>query len=167
MVPHGNPKSIMLSMFQKIALVLLVVLALASGLYFFTFFTADTGEIPQTEVPGRGVYGNITTDSDPYDVEIIFTDEGYRPREITIKKGDRVRFSNDSGNEHWPASGVHPTHSLYPEKDQNDCLGSSFDACRALKKGEFWDFTFNREGQWRYHDHLRAYNTGTITVVAP
>lgn len=98
-------------------------------------------------------------------VTIAFTDEGFVPREVFIKRGDIVRFTNESKTlESWPASAVHPTHSIYPEKTKGDCLGSAFDACRGLKPGESWDFRFTEVGEWRFHDHIHASKTGVVTV---
>lgn len=97
---------------------------------------------------------------------ITYTDSGYSPSEITITRGQTVRWVNnsESSRETWPASAVHPTHSIYPEKSEDDCLGSSFDACRGLLPGEFWEFTFDEVGEWRYHDHIHASQTGVIIV---
>ena len=110
--------------------------------------------------------GSAATITDLFDVEIKYTDQGFEPSDITVAQGTRVRFLNNSNQEIWPASGIHPTHTLYPEKATTDCLGSSFDSCATLKKGEFYDFTFYYIGVWPYHDHLHAYQTGTITVTA-
>lgn len=98
-------------------------------------------------------------------VTVAYTDAGYSPSSVTIKKGQAVRFVNNSTSQDvWPASAVHPTHSVYPEKSALDCLGSSFDACKGLKPGESWEFTFNSVGEWRYHDHLHPSKTGTVVV---
>lgn len=117
-----------------------------------------------TEQPGRGLVGNEKSDTDPYDILIEYTDEGFTPRDISVAKGTRVRFVNHANEETWPASGIHPTHTLYPGKESTDCLGSSFDSCYPLKSGEFFDFTFYYPGEWRYHDHIHAYQTGSIIV---
>ena len=95
---------------------------------------------------------------------ITFTDAGFEPSTVAIKKGQTVRWMNNSSTNTWPASAVHPTHSIYPQKSASDCLGSSFDACRGLAKGETWDFTFNDVGTWKFHDHLHASKTGSVTV---
>ncbi|MBI5456176.1 hypothetical protein HY969_00370 [Candidatus Kaiserbacteria bacterium] len=103
---------------------------------------------------------------DTYDALISYTEEGYSPSSVTIKKGQSVRWTNDAASdvETWPASAVHPTHSIYPETTGNDCLGSAFDACRGLKKGGVWQFTFNEVGEWRFHDHLHPSKTGVVIV---
>jgi plastocyanin len=121
---------------------------------------------PAKEPPGKGVVGNATLDHDPYDVLITLTDDGFSPSDISIAQGTRVRFLNKSSASAWPASGVHPTHTLYPEKESTDCLGSAFDACQDIAPGEYYDFTFYYPGTWPYHDHSHAYHTGHITVTA-
>lgn len=132
--------------------------------YALSWMQQSTQEQQTLEPSGNGVIGVAGRDEDPFDVTITYTDEGYVPREISIRKGTRVRFLNNASDPTWPASGVHPTHSLYPEKQPTDCLGSSFDSCRGLKKGEFYDYTFYYVGEWPYHDHLHAYHSGFIVV---
>jgi plastocyanin len=87
-------------------------------------------------------------------VTIVRTNSGYEPNEITIKKGDIVLWKNESSDFHWPASDIHPTHTIYPE----------FDPLRAIAPGEDWKFKFDEVGTWKFHDHIRANKTGIITV---
>lgn len=134
------------------------------GFFYFTQHNAEPAYVESQEAPGMGVTGAAEDSKDPYDVEIVFDGEKFTPSEITVKKGTRVRFFNGSTIDIWPASGIHPTHTLYPEKQPTDCLGSSFDSCRNLNPGDFFDFTFNYTGEWRYHDHSQAYYTGVVTV---
>lgn len=95
---------------------------------------------------------------------ITYTDDGFSPATLAMKKGETVRFKNESSGMMWVASAIHPTHSLYPEKTSTDCLGSSFDQCRAGGNGEVWEFTFNETGTWKYHNHIRASKTGEVVV---
>lgn len=95
-------------------------------------------------------------------VMIRAIDSGFFPASIMVKKGTTVIFLNGRGSDVWPASAMHPTHALYPTK--GGCIGSAFDACRALKTGESWSFTFNIAGTWKYHDHLNPKSFGSITV---
>ncbi|TSC86464.1 MAG: Uncharacterized protein G01um10148_450 [Parcubacteria group bacterium Gr01-1014_8] len=96
---------------------------------------------------------------------ITYTDGGYSPQTVSIKKGQTVRFVNNAERQDtWPASAIHPTHSIYPQKTDSDCLGSSFDPCHGLKPGEFWEFTFNEVGEWGFHDHLHPSKFGKILV---
>ena len=147
---------------------IIVLLAFAVGGYLLWQYSVQTSsyESAPSELPGKGVVGNVESDTDQFDVTIVYTKDGFVPRDITIVEGTRVRFLNTSNEETWPASGIHPTHSLYPEKESTDCLGSSFDSCAVLMNGDFFDFTFYYTGEWRYHDHIHAYQTGSITVTA-
>ena len=85
---------------------------------------------------------------------ITYTDSGFSPTALTIKVGDTVVFKNNGGEDFWPASGPHPTHTNYPE----------FDAKKAISSGGSYSFTFTRTGSWKYHNHLNPGSTGTITV---
>lgn len=85
---------------------------------------------------------------------IVFSQEGFTPQDITIKKGDTVIFRNESGNQMWPASNLHPSHGIYPE----------FDPKKSIENGVSWQFKFNKEGKWKYHDHLSPLSIGSIKV---
>ena len=88
---------------------------------------------------------------------VVYSDEGYAPKELTIKKGDKVTFRNESARETWPASAMHPSHTTYPGSSIGKCDTSEedqiFDACMDLKQGEEWSFMFDEGGTWGYHDH--------------
>lgn len=150
---------------MKAAIIGITVVLIAGGAaYYFLHAPTVPAYVEQKEAPGMGVVGSPSK-TDPFDFTITFTDDGITaPSDITVKQGERVRFLNSSSMQVWPASGVHPTHTLYPEKEPGDCLGSAFDACQGLLPGDYFDFTFNYLGRWPYHDHLHAYNTGSITV---
>lgn len=107
-------------------------------------------------------------DTDPtdlsYDKLVTYTDGGFEPARLNVSVGETVRFFNESSRDMWVGSNNHPTHTLYPVKSGDDCLGSSFDQCEATGSGAFYDFTFTTEGSFGYHNHMRARDTGTIIV---
>ncbi len=114
-----------------------------------------------TQVPGEtGISGQAGTEVKG--VAVTYTDNGFSPATVTINKGETVAFKNNSSRDFWPASAIHPSHAVYPEK--GGCIGSKFDACKGISSGGSWSFTFNSAGTWKYHDHLKADFTGTITV---
>jgi plastocyanin len=87
---------------------------------------------------------------------ISITENGFIPYEVTIRKGDSVRFINDGEDGYvWPASDLHPTHELYPEFDPREPVGP----------GDSWTFTFERAGTWKMHDHLKSRSRGSIIVI--
>lgn len=85
---------------------------------------------------------------------ITYSDDGYSPSSINIKIGEIITFINQSQDPMWPASDVHPIHSIYPEFDPKKSFGS----------GEEYRFKFEKAGTWQYHDHLRPAKKGTVTV---
>ncbi|MCR4280820.1 MAG: hypothetical protein NUV88_00590 [Candidatus Kaiserbacteria bacterium] len=115
-------------------------------------------------VPGAGPVAETVVSPAVPDVVIMFTDAGFAPSSVTVKKGQTVRWANNSGSTVWPASAVHPSHAVYPQKSASDCLGSSFDACKGLAQGESWDFKFDYAGEWKYHNHLNGAQKGAVTV---
>jgi plastocyanin len=132
----------------------------------------ESAQMPAPGFEGSGIAEKIvvTTEEptgDPiFQALVEYTDEGFTPNTVTIGKGDTVRFVNNSSQPLWVASNIHPIHSVYPEKSDQDCLGSSFDTCRVLQAAEFWEFTFDQVGEWGYHNHVRAQDEGVIAVVA-
>lgn len=99
---------------------------------------------------------------------IEITSAGFNPDTLTIEKGETVTFVNTDLQPHWPASAIHPTHTLYPGSSTAKCNtpeeSSTFDACRGLEQGGTYSFIFNLVGSWKYHDHLNPNSRGTIIV---
>lgn len=85
---------------------------------------------------------------------IVRTKQGFVPQSIHIKKGDTVKFVNETGSPFWPASNSHPSHGTYSE----------FDPKEPVPAGSSWSFTFTRVGSWGFHDHLSSGVQGTIVV---
>ena len=103
--------------------------------------------------------------SDPiFHALVTYTDDGFLPTRVEIQRGETVRFVNNGNRGVWIGGDNHPSHTIYPEQSDSDCLGTSFDTCRTLQAGEFWEFTFTHVGSWGYHNHVRARDTGTIIV---
>ena len=99
---------------------------------------------------------------------VTYTDAGYAPATLTVRKGVTVTFENKSSGPMWTASGVHPTHKLYPGSGIEKCgtpeAAGIFDACAGIQPGGSWTFTMNEIGTWKYHNHLNISRTGTFVV---
>lgn len=85
---------------------------------------------------------------------IKYTDSGFVPASVTIKKGETVEWNNETSNSMWIASSPHPQHTDYP----------GFDELKEAAKGETYSFTFNKAGNWKYHNHLDAKDHGVVIV---
>lgn len=114
----------------------------------------------------RGNSSDEANDDNNQNQTISYTDSGFSPSTLNISAGTMVKFVNNSSLPVWPASAMHPTHKEYPGSDIVKCVTGEiiFDACRGIAPGESWSFTFDIKGAWKYHDHLKASNFGTITV---
>lgn len=99
---------------------------------------------------------------------ITYTDSGFTPGTITIKKGEIVVWKNESINSMWTASAMHPTHKAYPGTDNSACgtqtLLPMFDSCEKIAIGQSWSFKFDNIGTWKYHNHSNSSHFGTIVV---
>lgn len=99
---------------------------------------------------------------------IVYGNSGYSPADLTVGIGDAVVFRNESSRTLWPASDIHPTHTIYPGSGIQKCGTNEaqdiFDACGALEPGETWTFTFGDEGSWGYHNHRFPSHKGVIMV---
>lgn len=84
---------------------------------------------------------------------VAITAEGFSPKEITIKAGSNVTWTNSDKVVHTVNSAVHPTHQVYPPLN----LGN-------IQVGDKKSLTFEAAGIYKYHDHLNPSLTGQITV---
>jgi plastocyanin len=124
-----------MSIYKKLPFIVIIIVIVGA-----TFFVSKGKLIQQAGS------GNTHT--------IALTEDGYQPEKITVKKGDTIIFMTRIDKPHWPASDLHPTHELYP----------GFDPEEPVDKEKTWSFTFTKEGQWKYHDHLSPYYRGVIIV---
>jgi len=91
-----------------------------------------------------------------FDVFVAIDESGqFSPTTVKVKKGGKVTWTNKSQKSVWPASAIHPTHTVYP----------GFDALGEINPGKTYSFIFDKVGSWKYHDHLNPGNTGIIEVV--
>lgn len=99
---------------------------------------------------------------------VKITDTAYEPSEVKLKQGDSVKWVNESSTQNWPATAKHPTHEVYPGSSITKCGSADesqiFDACKGIKPGESYSFTFNEKGPWAYHEHINVKMFGKIVV---
>lgn len=143
-------------------LVGLVVLAAGVGVGWYilqgaagTPATPGSG-VEQTVVPtGEPVGGEATGNGGAVEqMTVTYTDSGFVPNSVTVKKGTTVKFINESSGEMWVASALHPTHQLLP----------GFDQLKSVSKGGTYGYVFEKVGTWKYHNHVAAADTGVVVV---
>lgn len=114
------------------------------------------------ETSGMDTMGSMDDPRPPEPVTVEITSAGFSPSTVNIKFFGSVKFVNKDTETHWPASDPHPVHTDYPVS--GGCIGSEFDACKALAQNEEWQFVFLSKGTFGYHDHLNPGLKGTVVV---
>ncbi len=161
-----------------VGLVVLLV-GVGAGWYFFQgkpaqetmTKTEGTPALEEPAVPGLGVEetvvvtppatggesmekGGVTGSGQTAAATVQYTDSGFVPATVTVKKGTTVTFKNTSSRGMRVASAVHPTHQLLP----------GFDQLKSVEKGGMYEYTFTKVGTWKYHNHVGLSDTGTVVV---
>ena len=150
---------------NKIFIIVLVLVLVILGGYFLL-----KGEEAQAPMPvlNTETLETIVTPTEKAANVITYNDTGYSPSTLTVKLGTTIAFKNESTKNMWPASAIHPTHTAYSGTTMSehcpDLSNSAFDACQGIPPGESWSFTFEKIGEWKYHDHLTPSYLGKITV---
>lgn len=152
-------------------IILTIIAVILVGVIFFLFLR-NSGEVPvlslsptptATPRPSPTFFPDKTSEN-----IILYSDSGYSPATLNVKKGDVVVFKNASSKMMWTASAVHPTHKVYPGSGIEMCgtntLVAIFDACKGYPQGESWEFKFDNQGTWKYHNHLQPNHFGTVIV---
>ncbi len=139
-------------MVKKLIVALLALALVGGGIVYGLHVkrSQDIAKLPKTGTVAHGV-----VNGSPEGATIItLTKDGFKPSEVSITKGTTILFKTTTGNLYWPASNLHPSHLIYPE----------FDPQEPISPSDTWSYTFEKAGEWKFHDHLSPYFTGTITV---
>ena len=103
----------------------------------------------------------------PMTATVSYDGTAFSPASVTIAKGGMVTFTDTAGATMWVASGMHPVHSGYDSTTMSaHCAAgyagaAPFDQCKA---GASYSFTFDKVGEWGYHDHKNSSAFGKIIV---
>lgn len=84
---------------------------------------------------------------------IVFTNDGFTPNTLSVKKGTVVTVKNESSKRVQFSSDDHPTHRLNTEMN-----------LKTLSAGESATFTADTVGTHGFHDHIDDSKTGTLIV---
>ena len=157
---------------KKIIIGIIVILIVLLGGYFLFFNkTPDTQNLATIEPISSQTQNSQQEGQQTGQVkanEVIYTDAGYAPAEITVKMGDTVVFKNESSQGMWTASANHPSHTIYSgaflQQHCPDTSNTSLDECKSVQPGESWSFTFTKAGTWFYHNHVNSSKFGKVIV---
>ncbi|MFH1186772.1 MAG: cupredoxin domain-containing protein [Candidatus Levyibacteriota bacterium] len=131
---------------KKLLYVTIIVLLLIGAIYF----AINKGVSSPTK---KDSGANLNTKSTEIQEVVTVTKNGFDPKDLSVKAGTRVIWTNKSGGPATVNSDNHPDHLLFP----------------FLNLGEFGDESsvqviFDKSGKYPYHNHLAPSQTGTVTV---
>lgn len=162
--------------------ILALAIVLVSGYLVFSTPPHDEmqwtekGDIPSadmqwTEKSGQPNESSETTTgmvpSAGSSITVSYTNAGFSPNTVTVKKGQTVMFLNETSGPMWVGADEHPSHTMYSGTSRTthcaaDYTGEKpFDQCGS---GATYTFTFTKPGTWTYHNHAAAQAQGTIVV---
>lgn len=152
--PTSTGKSSLGIVIAVIAAVLLtvgVIIAVALNQQTTAPATTQQTETPQNETSQP----ENASDSPLFEgtATITFTNNGFSPSTLTVKKGTKVTVVNNSSNPVQFSSDNHPTHRANPEMNMME-----------LSPGNNATFTANTLGTHGFHDHIDDSKTGTLIV---
>lgn len=160
---------------KKVFFIFVIIIILITGIYFVIrkpstqpAQSTDTREQSSEQaqikdLSGKNVQNNTESATNTEQtssaektskIVVNYTDNGFNPSSLEIKKDQTVQFVNQSSDGMWVASGPHPAHTNYPE----------FDAKKNIPSGEIYEFTFAKVGEWKYHNHVSSGKFGSVTV---
>ncbi|KND49153.1 MAG: hypothetical protein AB203_02025 [Parcubacteria bacterium C7867-008] len=131
---------------------------------------STTGTMDADHDEGTAMTGPVMTVAGGQATTITYTDAGFSPKTVSVKLGDTVTFVNNSSHDMWVASDAHPTHTDYDGTNtmQHCSKGANtngtFDECNPAPSGTKYSFTFKKAGTFEYHNHVRASDSGSVTV---
>ena len=138
-------------LFGVIALIVVVGFMLVSN-------KKSSETAPQTQTTEQNPYvtePTITTQGEEQTQEaaVTITSSGFEPAITNIKVGEKVVWTNKSGDAATVNSYAHPTHLIYPRLNLND-----------VPVNGSVSLVFDTAGTYKYHDHLNPSRTGTVEV---
>lgn len=152
MQSHNSPVKLLF-----VALAIAMLLALAAFLVLnsrqASAPTVDSRQSTAGQTSDRANTGQEDNEAAGKIVTITFTDSGFEPNTIEVKKGTRVVVKNDSTSQVQFSSDEHPSHRNNPEMNLS-----------LIEPGESDTYTAARVGTWGFHDHIDDTKTGTITI---
>ncbi|MDB5238362.1 MAG: Plastocyanin [Candidatus Kaiserbacteria bacterium] len=155
---------------QELLLGIVAILILIAAIYLFGHpsqkirarFNTKSIDLPVPTGPSATEAAQLKA-STGFQELVSYTDGGFAPGKLSVKKGDTVRFTNSSKADLWVAA-TGASGSVYPGKTVDECGQSAFDSCRVIAPGGFWEFTFDTAGTWGYQNNRDTAMTGMIVI---
>ncbi len=147
----------------------IIVIIILGALGWFYLGQNSGSQEPAPEDTSTGE--PVTNTMPAMKADVVYSDTGFTPAEVMLPVGGTITWVNESKVDMWVATAMHPTHAVYDGtnlaahcKDGKPTSDKVFDQCVGIKPGQSWSFTFAKEGDWKYHDHITSGRFASIKV---
>lgn len=142
---------------------------IALGLVSLTILVSGcTSSVSDEEAQSNYMYLVDQVPQGPNTTIVNYTDSGFEPSSVEISQGETVAWIDLSSNPMWVGVNRHPSHTNYDDsstrehcENREPASDSVFDQCSV---GEVFSFTFEKEGDWGYHNHRAPGDEGSVMV---
>lgn len=136
-----------------------VILA-ATAAYMMTRPTADNNTVddtvvdkPMSDIVSPEASNDSSEQMDTPLLVIMYSDSGFEPSPLTVKKGTTITVTNNSSSDLMFASADHPAHQDNTELNID-----------TIEPGKSGTVVITKTGTWGYHNHDNAEHAGQIIV---
>lgn len=151
---------------MRTVFIILIGVAVVSGCIHSE--SAESQSSLLEETPAENNNTPETSETESSDTKIIYlTESGFEPSDLTVNRGETVTWVNNDSRTMWIGSDQHPTHREYEGTgvrehcEDGEPVEGAFDQCST---GDRYKFTFEKTGEWGYHNHQPFIQGGTVTV---
>lgn len=130
-----------------------VVLVLAGVTFYSTTQTQEQTKISPSPTESVESVTPATSTVSQEEIMVTITTSGFEPKTLSVKAGTKVTWTNKSRGISNVSSAIHPTHLVYPALNLGD-----------IANGESVSLVFDKEGTYKYHNHLNPTQTGMVVV---
>lgn len=127
----------------------IVVIVFGLGAWWLASSMPSSSEVPK---PSSGNEKSTLPDTVAA-ATINYTDSGFSPESLTVKKDDTIKIVNQSSVSLEFSSDDHPTHKADPELNM-----------AMIQPGKDGMLKVTKTGTWGYHNHLKPGDEGHLTV---
>lgn len=145
---------------KGLIIAVIAVLVVGGGIYLATrgndqtvSNTASQSSTTNQSSQQSGTTPDTSTNPAAEQVTITYSNDGFSPNSVTVKKGGTVTINNTSDHSVQFSSDPHPSHTGNSELNET-----------VLAAGKTQSFTVTRTGTFGYHNHLDDTEGGTIIV---
>ncbi len=150
-----NRRPFLLLLFILFCLTVEPVLSMIHAMERYQTPTLPVVEVVTTSNSEQRLTPAVVADSRP-DYEVVYTNTGFNPRQLTVLSGETVSFRNAASTSLVVITGPHPEHTVNPD----------FRAAREYLPGETYQFTFTATGTIAYHNEVKLSDQAYIAVIS-